>query len=234
MCSISWIVGEGGYELVFNRDEKWSRASSLDYSFETDHRVPGFCARDAQANGTWLFTNEAGLTLALFNAYPGGNLPPPGKQTRGQIPLLAAEAESTKGLVELLRHKDYNDFAPFDLFLLDDSRARCFSWDGLVFRDKEMGALPFLTSSSVHSQRVIAARRKRFEQMRELSLIDLLSDTAAAQPEEAIYVTREDGGTVSQTLVKVSRDTIQFSVTRRGEVQRITSVARRSLLLVNG
>ena len=54
MCSISWIVGEGGYELVFNRDEKWSRASSLDYSFETDHRVPGFCARDAQANGTWL------------------------------------------------------------------------------------------------------------------------------------------------------------------------------------
>ena len=123
MCSIAWAIHEGGYSLVFNRDEKWSRAPSLDCKFEAHHPVPGFCARDAQANGTWLFTNAAGLTLALFNAYPGNAVPQSGKQTRGQIPLLAGEVESSGELVKLLEPKDYSDYAPFNLFLLANSEA---------------------------------------------------------------------------------------------------------------
>lgn len=233
MCSISWIVREGGYELVFNRDEKWSRASSLDYTFETDHLVPGFCARDAQARGTWLFTNEVGLTLAVFNAYPGNTLSPPGRQTRGNIPLLAGEVESAQELVHLLERKCYDDFAPFNLLLLCDSGAQSFGWDGNEFRKKAIGDLPFLTSSSVDSQRVIATRKRRFEQIRHLPLIEILSDTEAAKPEEAIYVTRKDGGTVSQTMVHVSQSKIHFSVTRRGEAQHFRSIPRKSLASPN-
>ena len=231
MCSISWVFRESGYELVFNRDEKWARAPSLDYTFERHHRVPGFCARDSQANGTWLFTNETGLTLALFNAYPGGVATRPGRQSRGQIPLLAAEAESSDGLVKHLQSKRYDEFSPFDLLLIDDSGVRTFGWDGIVFGEKVLGSTPFLTSSSVGSTRVIAARKKRFEQIRHLPLMEILSDTEAETPEEAIYVTREDGGTVSQTMVHVSQDEIRFSVIRRGEKQS-TQVVSRKLLTV--
>lgn len=231
MCSVSWNFREGGYELVCNRDEKWARAPSLDCKFEAHHPVPGFCARDAQANGTWLFTNEAGLTLALFNAYPGAS-PVSGKRTRGQIPLLAGEADSFEMLVNLLQSKCYADYAPFDLLLLDDSNARRFGWDGVKFSENTIGGLPFLTSSSVDSQRVIAARKQRFEQIRHLPLIDLLSDTKAGKPEEAIYVTREDGGTVSQTIVQVNQDEIKFSVQRRDDTQHSISAPRKSLMKV--
>jgi len=227
MCSISWNFHNSGYALVFNRDEKWTRAPSLDCSFEADHPVPGLCARDAQANGTWLFTNEAGLTLALFNAYPGRMTLHSGKQTRGKIPLLAAEVRSSDELVQLLQSKRYTDYAPFDLVLLCDSVARRFGWDGFEFGEKAIGTLPFMTSSSVESRRVVAARRKRFEQIRHLSLNEILGDTWAARPEEAIYVIREDGGTVSQTKVNVGRHEIRFSVTRRGEASQSRVIPRK-------
>lgn len=231
MCSISWVIREDGYELVFNRDEKWSRPQSLDCRFETDHAVPGFCARDALAEGTWLFTNEAGMTLALFNAYPGNTQPAPGRQSRGKIPLLAGKVESCGELVELLKSQQYNDFAPFDLLLLDSSGAQLFGWDGFEFLQKTIGDLPFLTSSSVDSKRVVAARRRRFLQIRHWSLVEILSDTEAEHPEEAIYVTRKDGGTISQTIVWVSRDEIQFAVTRRGESRQFESVPRKSAVV---
>ena len=231
MCSISWVFHDDGYELVFNRDEKWVRPLSKDPTFETQHRVPGFCARDGQANGTWLFTGETGLTLAVFNAYPEGALMPSGRQTRGQIPLLAGEAESAEALVELLQHKNYEAFAPFDLLLLNDSGTRFFGWDGRVFREKVVGSLPFLSSSSVGGARVIATRRKRFEQIRDLPLVDILSDTEAQEPEAAIYVTRDDGGTVSQTSVRVSQREVEFSVARRGEERNVHVIPRRSLLV---
>ena len=90
-----------------------------------------------------------------------------------------------------------------------------------------------MTSSSVDSQRVMAARKKRYEQIRHLPLTEILNDAEASQPEEAIYVTRDDGGTVSQTVVRVSRDEIQFSVTRRGESQRFDSIPRKSLAVLD-
>lgn len=113
--------------------------------------------------------------------------------------------------------------------LLDDSGAQRFGWDGSEFRETPIGSLPFITSSSVQSDPVIAARKRRLEQICHLlPLIEILSDTEAEKPEEAIYVTWEDGGTVSQTVVRVNRDEVQFSVTRRGESRQFESIPRRS------
>ena len=133
----------------------------------------------------------------------------------------------------LALYEDGINKAPFDLILLESSVLQRFSWDGSEFREKAIGALPFMTSSSVDSQRVMAARKKRYEQIRHLPLTEILNDAEASQPEEAIYVTRDDGGTVSQTVVRVSRDEIQFSVTRRGESQRFDSIPRKSLAVLD-
>ena len=233
MCSISWIFRSGGYELVFNRDEKWTRTLSLDPSFETHHFVPGFCARDGQAKGTWLFTNQAGITLALLNAYPGNRLITTGQQSRGEIPLLAGKAETSEALVELLQNTHYTDYAPFDLIMLDGVRVRRFSWDSKLLCETAVRNVPFVTSSSVASDHVTNARMKRFEEISKLPLIEALSDTKAANPEEAIYVNREDGGTVSQTYVQVNWDTIHFAVARRGEEPIIQSVPRTSLAVLD-
>ncbi len=234
MCSAAWLFREGGYEMVFNRDEKWTRPASFDCRFETQHRVPGFCARDPAAHGTWLFTNQAGITLALLNAYPVDTLPVVGKRTRGQIALFAGQADSESALIRYLNACHYEDYAPFELLFLAESGVRRFAWDGSAFAELAMDPLPFLTSSSVHSERVIAARKSRFERIRHLPLLDILSDTEAMQPADAIYVTRQDGGTVSQTMIRVTRSKVEFSVTRRCQPRRIHSVVRKAALEFKG
>ena len=161
-------------------------------------------------------------------------MPVSGKRTRGQIPLLAAEGESEQALIRYLNGHNYEDYAPFHLLLLAQSGARRFTWDGSTFGEAVMDAQPFVTSSSVHSERVIAARKERFKRIRHLPLLDILSDTEAAQSADAIYVTREDGGTVSQTMIRVSRSEIEFSVTSRGQIRRRHCVARQSPMILKG
>ena len=217
MCSMAWAFHDGGYELRFNRDEKWSRPASADPSLETEHPIPGACARDTAAGGTWLFTNERGLTLAVMNAYPEGGIPIAGKRSRGNIPFVAASNGTIDEAESALVAFGCADFAPFEALLLGEGQIRRFGWDGESFSRLTLPPRNFLTTSSVESAFVIAARYARFDAWSSSSCLDILDDTYSdGNPAAAIHVTREDGGTVSQTSVIVTATDIRFSIQRRG------------------
>jgi hypothetical protein len=214
---MAWAFHDGGYELRFNRDEKWVRDGSEDPSLETDHPITGACARDAAAGGTWLFTNEYGLTLALMNAYPDGRIPAAGSRSRGNIPFAAASAKTIDEAESALFAFGCADFAPFEAVLIAEAQVRRFGWDGETFRRLTLPPRTFLTTSSVESASVIAARNARFDALSSSSWHAILDDSfSGGNPAAAIHVTREDGGTVSQTSVIVTTADIRFSVCRRG------------------
>ncbi len=228
MCSATWKFRKGGYELGFNRDEKWVRPASRDPMLETNHPVAGACARDGAAGGTWLFTNEHGITLAVLNAYPNGEIPAPGVISRGEIPLLAAKAKSADEVETAFLETSWEMFSPCNLLLLTARESRHYGWDGKIFSKQTPPISNFLTTSSVTSEEVRRVRGERYEQLAELSVAEILDDSVAENPAAAIHVTREDGGTVSRTSVIVDEQEICFSVRRRGEELREISFPRRS------
>ncbi|MGL5017864.1 MAG: NRDE family protein [Luteolibacter sp.] len=228
MCSAAWNFREGGYELAFNRDESWTRPLSSDPSLENDHPVPGACARDTAAGGTWLFTNQAGITLAVMNAYPGDRNPMPGKCSRGHLPLLAGLYQDPSRPDNSLADVTWENYAPCELLLIAPEGVRHFGWDGANFRTHLPPARNFLTTSSIRTTHVRNARQSRFDAISGLAVGEILDDTLAADPAEAICATREDGGTVSRTSVVVGPETIRFTVTRRGETARQVIFPRKS------
>lgn len=217
MCSVSWKFHNDGYQLGFNRDEKWNRPLSADPSLETNHPIAGACARDGGGGGTWLFTSEHGITLAVMNAYPGGIIPPPGKSSRGLIPFLAAHHASLSALENALFVHTWNDHAPCDIVLFAPGEMRHYGWDGVMFRAHPAPSQPFLTASSVDCEAVRNARTARYRLISDQPIQHILDDDVAEEPACAIHVKREDGGTVSRTFVTVTATEIRFSVARRGE-----------------
>ncbi len=213
MCSAAWSFHQGGYQLAFNRDEKWSRPASLPPSLETTHPVPGICSRDPQAGGTWLFTNTKGITLALLNAYPGDQIPTSGKKTRGEIPLLAALTNDTKTLEKILMENSWQDYSPFHLLLLADGHLSIFTWNGKNFTADPLPPEPYFTSSSVRPTETRAARTTRFREIQHLPLEEILSDTANSDPASNIRPNRPDGGTVSRILINLTTRELSFTYT---------------------
>lgn len=229
MCSAVWNFHEDGYELGFNRDEKWSRPVSCEAQMEWDHPVPGICARDAGRGGTWLFTNRYGVTLAVMNAYPGGVIPPPGKVSRGMLPLIAATHGSVDEIRQtLLLETDWKKFAPCGLLLVGPGCMMHFGWDGQVFEMLPAPEQAFLTTSSVATEAVKSARLSRFLEISSWPLANILDDDRAADAASAIYVTRDDGGTVSQTTVLVGAQEIRFVLRRRNGPSHEIFIPRKS------
>ena len=217
MCSVSWKFQNDGYQLGFNRDEKWNRPLSADPSIEKHHPITGACARDGGGGGTWLFTNGHGITLAVMNAYPGGLIPIPGKSSRGLIPFLAANHASVSALGHALSSHAWVDHAPCDIVLFAPEEMRHYGWDGAVFRAHPTPPQPFLTASSINCEVVRKARTARYRLISNQTIQQILDDETAADPACAIHVRRDDGGTVSRTFVTVTATEIHFSVARRDE-----------------
>lgn len=228
MCSATWKFTDGGYELGFNRDEKWSRPPSLDPKWETEHLVPGGCARDGTAGGTWLFTNSNGITLAVMNAYPDGRIPEAGEVSRGSIPLLAAANDSPDRIEAALMQTTWQKFAPCRVLMIAPSGARHYGWNGISFSSLQSPDEDFLTTSSFKCEEVCAIRRARFKAISDWPIAGILDDEVADDPASAIHVSRSDGGTVSRTLVIVDGHGIRFAVRRRGELSQQVSEKRRS------
>ncbi len=211
MCSAAWSFHEGGYQLAFNRDEKWARPVSIPPSLEADHPVPGICSRDAKAGGTWLFTNRHGITLALLNAYPGDQIPHSGSKTRGDIPLLAATATNPRSLEKILLSQPWETYSPCHLLVLAERHISLFTWDGKTFTADPPPETPYLTSSSVRPSEVRAIRTARFQEISHLPLKEILQDTHNPDPAANIQPNRPDGGTVSRTVITVTEGKIEFS-----------------------
>ena len=165
MCTVTWSAAEGGYCLLFNRDEKLTRAAAEPPSIHTQDGVRFAAPIDTDGGGTWIAANEFGLTVGLLNAHPKADTrPPTAVKSRGGIALEVGGSPSLEDVAHRMSRIDLGRFAPFRLLALQPDRsARLIEWSGSeIALDDCVERLMPLTSSSFRSAEVAASRRASF------------------------------------------------------------------------
>ncbi len=154
MCTLTWKPLADGYALFFNRDEQRSRPAPRPPEIYVREGIRFIAPIDPQGGGTWLATNESGLTLAILNHYPPTPVSGCGATISRGVLTLAAAATGTVGeAVERLAAMKFDACAPFRWVAVDASTTHLAIWDGarMLHRSLAVGG-EMLTSSSVRSE----------------------------------------------------------------------------------
>jgi hypothetical protein len=106
--------------IAANRDERIDRPWDPPGRHWPGQDVIG--GRDREAGGTWMAVNGAGVMAAVLNR-PGSLGPAPGKQSRGELPLLALEAGSAAAAAERVAALDAGFWRPFHMVIADSAGA---------------------------------------------------------------------------------------------------------------
>jgi hypothetical protein len=212
MCTVSWLHEEDGYQLFCNRDEKRSRQRAEAPRLLTRHGVQFVAPIDADFGGTWIATNEFGISLCLLN---GANITGvseriavrPFQTSRGLLLLEWIAASSALDLWKRFGAADLSCFAPFTLVAIEPCQpAGICEWNGT-----EKVILPYgepylpLTSSSFDSAGVCTSR---------LAEYDRLVRTGARNPNalKSFHASHDDGpGAYSTCMHRPDAETVSFS-----------------------
>jgi hypothetical protein len=208
MCTVTWFHQPGGYQLFANRDEKRTRLAA-EVPIERERDGIRFVAPvDGDFGGTWIATNERGLSLCLVN---GPGEAPEGGRSRGFVVLDWITATSLGELREAITHYDLGAVSGFTLVALEANRpSMIVRWNGLRCSITEDGDrfMP-LVSSSFDPVGVENSRRAQFARMTEGSsqIGSFLAFHRSHLPHRGPYSTcmhRDDAYTVSFTWVTVT------------------------------
>lgn len=117
MCTVSWMHELDGYQLFCNRDEKRSRAEADPP--RTLHRdgVRFLAPLDSECGGTWIATNQFGISLCLLNGTAAQATP--GYRSRGLLVLDLIPSASLADLAHRMSFRDLSPFQPFTLLALE-------------------------------------------------------------------------------------------------------------------
>jgi len=217
MCTVTWLRADDSYQVFCNRDEKLSRRPSASPRHGTRCGVGFVAPIDGDFGGTWIATNEFGVTLCLLN---GANLSgidaterKDSHRSRGLlIPALVGARSVDDGALNATT-RDLSQFAPFTLVVLERARLPAIvEWNGqqtLVEFDGD-AYLP-LASSSVNGE---TARKKRQQEYHRLvgrgvqptvaSLLEFHRSHGLGPGPYSTCMHRDDAETVSFTHVRVT------------------------------
>ena len=213
MCTISWLIKDDDYHIFFNRDEQRSRASAIPPQVINVNNTRTLIPIDPEGNGSWISTNEFGLTLCLLNYYQGSN--PKGiLRSRGLLLKDLSSFLSVKDIDIQLKKQKLQQYASFSLlaFGLNDSghvSKKAWQWNGKTLTNVLLTS-PF-TSSSVSFDEVSQSRLLLAQQLLEPQNVDaLVSYHKSHQPSKnhlSVCMHRKDAKTVSFSHIHV--DAIQ-------------------------
>jgi hypothetical protein len=118
MCTVILLIRPAhAWPLLFaaNRDEMIGRAwrSPARHWPDRPYIVGGL---DEQAGGTWLAVNDSGLIAGVLNR-PGSLGAEAGKKSRGELPLLALEAEDLDGAAARIAELDSRAYRSFNMVI---------------------------------------------------------------------------------------------------------------------
>jgi len=226
MCTVTIVplppaVG-GGFRFACNRDELRTRTTALPPRAVRAGGREAVHPVDADAGGTWIAVNDAGLALSLLNLNPPPFAPPPphrGASRGAIIPGLLHHASVAAALSDVLA-VDPAAQRPFRLVIADRDERALVRSDGrtveLVVREPQHG--PFLaTSSGLGDHLVEGPRREHFER----TFAGPPSDPAMAQdayhrthwPDRghlSVSMARPDAVTHSHTVIRVDEDGVEL------------------------
>ncbi len=181
---------------------------------------------DPVGEGTWIFTNNFGLSACLLNFYdaPTQGLKPP-EDSRGQLlrSLVPSRnlVEFEKGLLDQLRSVRY---APCQIVGIEPGLGLAYwSWNGheLISHgiQKKVG---MITSSSWNSVAVTETRQRMFQQLipSQPETEDFAAYHLSVAPEGPPYsvcMTRPDTRTVSISRISYHNERVRFTYEDREE-----------------
>jgi transport and Golgi organization protein 2 len=217
MCTVTWVHQPGGYHLLCNRDEKRTRGAASGPRLRRCAGVNYLAPNDPDFGGTWIATNELGISLCLLNGESGREA---GRahSSRGLLIPELIRARSMEDCRFLLRQTDLTPYDAFSLALLQPGLPGMVAqWNGGALTIVPGDALVPLTSSSYDPAGV---RRARVEEFARRSAGSPSIDAAllywfhASHGESAGAYSpcmhREDAETVSFSWITVTRDTVRF------------------------
>ncbi|MBD5769442.1 NRDE family protein [Marinomonas colpomeniae] len=214
MCSVSWLIDDNHYQIFFNRDEQKTRAKALPPRVQHMDGMKILMPIDPVGQGSWISTNELGVTLCLLNNYQG-SMPSNVLFSRGLLLKSLSKEESIKGVCEAFERLTLSQFAPFVLLAFDLSVCRkgdpvvALTWDGIKSFIKAAEAPLF--SSGVDLLQVSDYRKAAFEQIvgenrTPDSLLAFHQHHHPTHPHMSVCMHRDDAETVSFTQVIVTEE----------------------------
>ncbi|NGN97520.1 NRDE family protein [Grimontia sp. S25] len=207
MCTVSWLLHDNGYDVFFNRDEQKGRAIARPPERFREQGTEFLMPVDPDGGGTWIATNQHGLSLCLLNYYQG-DIPELPLISRGLLVKMLAPSSSVADVVSTLNNLHMGSYAPFTLLVFaPDLNAHhghviAFQWDGHVLTQRP--SVEPMISSSVAFQQVMIARREAFKSiMTEPQTVEKAWAFHRSHVPEAGYKSvcmhRDDANTVSFT-----------------------------------
>jgi hypothetical protein len=230
MCTASWIRDQNGYQVLFNRDEKLTRRPALEPRLVVRNGTRFLAPVDGDFGGTWIGTNEFGVSVCLLN---GANLTgskihfAAPRCSRGLLLPDLLPLPSVAAICDRIREADLSVFAPFTLAALEPSHpAAIVEWDGsnrtLVFEDAERF---MLTSSSFNSEGIRLSRQREYSHVRDNDgLLDFHRSHAPARSAYSTCMHRADAETVSFSWIQVTDQETDFCYTPGAPCENLPGV----------
>ncbi len=221
MCTMTWFVHDDGYDLFFNRDERLTRSRALlptiQHHNNVDRDISYISPTDVDAGGTWIATNEHGLTVCLLNHYQFEQI-----ETYKNWTSRGAIVRQFSNITELVQAKSMfesmvlEDYRAFRMFIIEPSGDNLLLvWDGHKARIEHNASVP-KSSSSVDAKNVKALRKKLFVDL-ELDksesaeqYIAYHSSHLPNRSKDSVCMHRKDAQTVSLSHVRVANGEISF------------------------
>lgn len=212
MCTVSWIRGADGYDLLFNRDELKSRGEALPPRADATAGVRWIGPVDPDAGGTWIATNELGLTIGVLNGNRTADGERPAWTSRGLLAPQLAGCADIGAVTAALRRLELDAYRSFRLLAIGPvAPVIVAEWDRkqLVVDENAESRMP-LVSSSFDESAVGRARRAEFARVtggRPLSLERLLEfqcSTEGGPSAFTVAMERPEASTRSLTHVTVT------------------------------
>jgi uncharacterized protein with NRDE domain len=218
MCTMTWVVKDGGYELFFNRDELVSRSRADLPSIQQVDDVQYLSPTDADAGGTWIAANQFGITACLLNHYEFEQIATYKQWTsRGEIIRSFATTENLGVVEQKFLEFELDDYRAFRMFVIDRAgNNRLCVWDGHQARIEFDVATP-KSSSSVDAKHVKSLRKQLFYELDlnnskdSVQFIKYHSSHVPSKSIESVCMHRKDANTVSFSHVIVSAESVAFA-----------------------
>lgn len=213
MCTVTWIREAEGYQLFCNRDEKRTRKPASPPGIAIQNGVRFLAPLDGDFGGTWIATNEFGLTLCLLNGARAV-----AARSRGLLVLDLAHLESVASVVKHVRKSDLQPYAPFTMAVLAPGACPVIiEWSG----SRTTVAAPegphfLLTSSSFDGGGVREKRREEYARLTgagcSAELLAAFHRSHGGPPSaHSVCMHRPDAETVSFSHIRVSPSQTEFA-----------------------
>jgi len=168
MCTLTWLRQDGGYLLLFNRDELRGRGPEREPAVHTRGSRRFIAPGDSDHGGTWLSVSDGGVTVCVLNGYQDSDADAGSRRSRGLLVLDLADSRTRDEALERLRADDPSRYRSFLLLAIDaHSPPALAAWDGRRFtlRTDVDGQQPVI-SAAIRSEPVRASRQATFDALR--------------------------------------------------------------------